>query len=50
MGETKVKLDLIDKYNDAEYHSTNLYATIKGEKIYFNAEVINELYDLPKNT
>ncbi|TYK28611.1 hypothetical protein E5676_scaffold2030G00280 [Cucumis melo var. makuwa] len=43
VGESKVKLDVINKYNDTEYHPTNLYATIEGEKIYFNAEMINEL-------
>lgn len=32
-----------------KYHPTDLYATVEGEKISFNAEVINKIYDLPND-
>lgn len=42
-------MDVVKKFYDAKYHPTDLYATIESEKIYFHAEAINKLYDLPND-
>lgn len=44
--ETKVRLDVIDKFYVVKYHQTEFYATVEENNIYFNIEVINELYIL----
>lgn len=36
----------VHKFYTTKYHQTGFYATIEGEKIYFNEKVINVLYDL----
>lgn len=44
--EMKVRLDVVEKFYVPRYHLTKFYATVEREKIYFNAKVINELYNL----
>ncbi|KAA0062068.1 hypothetical protein E5676_scaffold143G001680 [Cucumis melo var. makuwa] len=45
-GDTKVKLDVVDMFYAAKFHPADLCAAADGERIFFRAEVINELYGL----
>lgn len=45
----KILLDMVKKFYDMKYNPTESYVLIKGEKVYFNTETINNLYDLPND-
>ena len=45
-GETKVRLAVVDMFFAAQYHLVHSFATMKGEKVSFFVEEINDLYGL----
>lgn len=42
-------MDAVHKFYNVKYHPFDLFVTIDGDKIHFNAKVISELYDLPND-
>lgn len=50
MGETKVRLYIINMFYAAKYQPDDSYAIVKGEKVPFTTKKINELYGLPNDS
>lgn len=42
-------MDVVHKFHDVNYHQAEFLVIIDGERVYFNSEVIKELYNLPNN-
>lgn len=50
MGETKVRLDIVDMFYALKFHLNESYTIMEGEKVFFTAKEINKLYDLPNDS
>ncbi|KAE8645907.1 hypothetical protein Csa_023734, partial [Cucumis sativus] len=49
VSETQIRLDLVDMFYAAKFHPQESYVVVKGEKVPFIVESINELYDFPND-
>ncbi|TYK15881.1 hypothetical protein E5676_scaffold637G00610 [Cucumis melo var. makuwa] len=47
--QRELRMDAVHKFYNVKYHPFDLFVTIDGDKIHFNAKVISELYDLPND-